>query len=103
MMLMLVYLLLLFFLRKTEWVRLFTCFHLQQAQWHNGKIKLKLSDIYRTKGMLEAFVDAISPLVRESLTLESMQQKVFDSILLGGRAGVGATLVAKPMVSLCPN
>ncbi|GAB4839589.1 hypothetical protein Ancab_029112 [Ancistrocladus abbreviatus] len=43
--------------------------------WHNGKIKLKLSDIYRSKGMLEAFVDAICPLVRESLTIESMQQK----------------------------
>jgi len=44
--------------------------------WLNGKIKLKLCRIYKTKGMTEAFVDAIFPSVRESLFLETIQQKV---------------------------
>ncbi|KAI8569545.1 hypothetical protein RHMOL_Rhmol02G0286800 [Rhododendron molle] len=44
--------------------------------WLNWKIKLKLSCIYKTKGMTEAFVDAIFPFVRESLFLETIQQKV---------------------------
>ncbi|KAG5520301.1 hypothetical protein RHGRI_033015 [Rhododendron griersonianum] len=44
--------------------------------WLNGKIKLELSRIYKTKGMTEAFVDAIFPSVRESLFLETIQQKV---------------------------
>lgn len=44
--------------------------------WLNGKIKLKLCRIYKTKGMKEAFVDAIFPSVRESLFLETIQQKV---------------------------
>lgn len=44
--------------------------------WLNGKIKLELSRIYKIKGMTEAFVDAIFPSVRESLFLETIQQKV---------------------------
>ncbi|XP_058200798.1 uncharacterized protein LOC131315640 isoform X2 [Rhododendron vialii] len=44
--------------------------------WLNWQIKLKLSRIYKTKGMTEAFVDAIFPSVRESLFLETIQQKV---------------------------
>ncbi|GAB2286529.1 hypothetical protein Dimus_020927 [Dionaea muscipula] len=46
------------------------------AWWLNWKVKLKLSSIYRSKGMHEAFVDLICPLVRESLLIESMLQKV---------------------------
>ncbi|KAK2981898.1 hypothetical protein RJ640_021089 [Escallonia rubra] len=44
--------------------------------WLDGKIRLKLSQVYKAKGLLEAFVDAIFPSVRESLFLESIQQKV---------------------------
>ncbi|KAH0977417.1 hypothetical protein GBA52_027136 [Prunus armeniaca] len=44
--------------------------------WCNGKVKLKLCYIYRAKGMLKEFVDAIYPLVHESLRIESLQQKV---------------------------
>ncbi|KAK9283298.1 hypothetical protein L1049_011535 [Liquidambar formosana] len=44
--------------------------------WLDGKVKLKLSNIYKAKGMLENFVDTIFPLVRESLFIESIQQKV---------------------------
>ncbi|KAH0983695.1 hypothetical protein GBA52_010872 [Prunus armeniaca] len=44
--------------------------------WCNGKVKLKLCYIYIAKGMLKEFVDAIYPLVHESLRIESLQQKV---------------------------
>ncbi|KAL3513257.1 hypothetical protein ACH5RR_025974 [Cinchona calisaya] len=44
--------------------------------WLNGKIKLKLSQIYKAKGLLEGFVDVIFPVVHETLFLESIQQKV---------------------------
>ncbi|XP_048335171.2 uncharacterized protein LOC125423810 isoform X3 [Ziziphus jujuba] len=44
--------------------------------WLDEKIKLKLCHIYRAKGMLENFVDAIFPLVRESLYCETLRQKV---------------------------
>ncbi|CAB4273892.1 unnamed protein product [Prunus armeniaca] len=44
--------------------------------WCNGKLKLKLCYIYIAKGMLKEFVDAIYPLVHESLRIESLQQKV---------------------------
>nr|XP_027086549.1 general transcription factor 3C polypeptide 3-like [Coffea arabica] len=44
--------------------------------WLNGKIKLRLSQIYKAKGLLEAFVDVIFPVVRETLFLETIQQKV---------------------------
>ncbi|KAK2975643.1 hypothetical protein RJ640_021088 [Escallonia rubra] len=44
--------------------------------WLDGKIRLKLSQVYKAKGLLEAFVDAIFPSVRESLFLESIQQKM---------------------------
>ncbi|KAL6992782.1 hypothetical protein U1Q18_010897, partial [Sarracenia purpurea var. burkii] len=43
--------------------------------WLNGKIKLKLCYIYKIKGLTEAFVDTIFPSVRESLLLETLQQK----------------------------
>ncbi|KAM7471098.1 hypothetical protein LguiA_009281 [Lonicera macranthoides] len=39
--------------------------------WLNGKIKLKLCRIYKAKGSPQAFVDAIFPLVRKSLFLET--------------------------------
>ncbi|XP_021800155.1 general transcription factor 3C polypeptide 3-like [Prunus avium] len=44
--------------------------------WCNGNVELKLCYIYRAKGMLKEFVDAIYPLVHESLRIESLQQKV---------------------------
>lgn len=47
-----------------------------QPWWLNGKVKLKLSHIYRSKGMSDEFVDAIFPSVRESLFVETLKQKV---------------------------
>lgn len=44
--------------------------------WLNVKVKLKLSRIYKTKGMLEAFVEVIHPIVRESIKNDSVHQKV---------------------------
>ncbi|XP_020103106.1 general transcription factor 3C polypeptide 3-like isoform X3 [Ananas comosus] len=44
--------------------------------WLNGKIKLQLAKVYRDKGMLEAFADTIFPSLRETLIIESMNQKV---------------------------
>ncbi|KAL2539019.1 tetratricopeptide repeat (TPR)-containing protein [Forsythia ovata] len=44
--------------------------------WLNEKIKLKLSQIYKAKGSFEAFVDVIYPVIRETLFLETFQQKV---------------------------
>lgn len=43
--------------------------------WLNGRVKLKLSQIYKAKGMLQPFVDAIFPAVRETLLFETVQQK----------------------------
>ncbi|KAL2936010.1 General transcription factor 3C polypeptide 3 [Bienertia sinuspersici] len=43
--------------------------------WLNVKVKLKLSHIYKTKGMLEAFVEVIYPIIHESLKFYSMHQK----------------------------
>nr|XP_023915449.1 general transcription factor 3C polypeptide 3-like isoform X3 [Quercus suber] len=44
--------------------------------WLNEKVKLKLCTIYRAKAMVEDFVDAIFPLVRESLYVETLHPKV---------------------------
>ncbi|KAK9669365.1 hypothetical protein RND81_13G125200 [Saponaria officinalis] len=44
--------------------------------WCNVKVKLKLSQLYRSRGMLEAFVEVIYPLVHDSLKIDSMHQKV---------------------------
>ncbi|TQD90331.1 hypothetical protein C1H46_024098 [Malus baccata] len=44
--------------------------------WCNGKVKLKLCNIYRAKRMAKEFVDTIYHLVHESLSIESLQQKV---------------------------
>ncbi|XP_048500140.1 uncharacterized protein LOC104894179 isoform X2 [Beta vulgaris subsp. vulgaris] len=43
--------------------------------WLNVKVKLKLSHIYRTKGMLESFVEVIYPIIHESLKIDSIHQK----------------------------
>ncbi|KAI3726599.1 hypothetical protein L1987_66397 [Smallanthus sonchifolius] len=43
--------------------------------WTDGKVKLKLSHIYKSKGLTEAFVETIFPLVRETLFLETIQRK----------------------------
>uniref|UniRef100_A0A0A0LGB1 General transcription factor 3C polypeptide 3 n=1 Tax=Cucumis sativus TaxID=3659 RepID=A0A0A0LGB1_CUCSA len=44
--------------------------------WLNEKVKLKLCHIYRTRGLLENFVEVIFPLVRESLYIETLQEKI---------------------------
>ncbi|XP_062120499.1 uncharacterized protein LOC133834772 isoform X3 [Humulus lupulus] len=45
--------------------------------WLHEKVKLKICHIYKAKGMLEEFVNAIYPLVRESLyCCETQKQKV---------------------------
>ncbi|KAH9622913.1 hypothetical protein KSS87_016470 [Heliosperma pusillum] len=44
--------------------------------WCTVKVKLKLSQFYKSRGMLEAFVEVIYPLVHESLEIDSMHQKV---------------------------
>ncbi|PON55885.1 N-terminal acetyltransferase A, auxiliary subunit [Trema orientale] len=45
--------------------------------WLHEKIKVKICSIYRSKGMLEEFVNAIYPLVRESLyCFETRKRKV---------------------------
>ncbi|KAL9993105.1 putative tetratricopeptide-like helical domain superfamily [Helianthus debilis subsp. tardiflorus] len=43
--------------------------------WTEGKIKLKLSYIYKSKGSTKVFVETIFPLVRETLYLETIQRK----------------------------
>ncbi|XP_065848859.1 uncharacterized protein [Euphorbia lathyris] len=48
----------------------------KQPWWLDGKIKLKLCYIYRAKGLLEEFVNTILPLVRESLCVKPLPQKV---------------------------
>lgn len=54
--------------------------------WLNGKIKLKLSQVYKAKGMVQDFVDVIFPVVRETLFLETVQQKVKSRKRLSKRA-----------------
>ncbi|KAL9271717.1 General transcription factor 3C polypeptide 3-like protein, partial [Drosera capensis] len=44
--------------------------------WLNARIKLKLSSTYKSKGMHEAFVDVVFPLVHKSLVFEVESQKV---------------------------
>ncbi|XVE89357.1 hypothetical protein DITRI_Ditri19aG0195700 [Diplodiscus trichospermus] len=51
-------------------------FDASKPWWHNEKIKLKLCNIYRAKGMIEDFVNTILPLVRESLYIESLRLKI---------------------------
>ncbi|KAJ4840532.1 hypothetical protein Tsubulata_027347 [Turnera subulata] len=48
----------------------------QKPWWLDGKVKLKLFQIYKDKGMLEDFVNTILPLVRESLYIKTLRQKV---------------------------
>ncbi|KAL1533395.1 general transcription factor 3C polypeptide 3-like isoform X2 [Salvia divinorum] len=42
---------------------------------HSGKIKLKLSQIYKSKGLFEAFVDVLFPVIHETLLVEQNQRK----------------------------
>ncbi|KAL6565515.1 hypothetical protein OROHE_004573 [Orobanche hederae] len=44
--------------------------------WGNGKIKLKLAQIYKGKGSVEVFADVLFPVIRKTLFLETVQQKV---------------------------
>ncbi|KAJ6878092.1 hypothetical protein NC651_030745 [Populus alba x Populus x berolinensis] len=50
--------------------------YMQNPWWLDGKIKLKLCHIYKAKGMLEDFVNTISPLVCESLYVKTLRPKV---------------------------
>ncbi|MED6158675.1 hypothetical protein PIB30_034919 [Stylosanthes scabra] len=43
--------------------------------WVNERIKLKLCDIYWNKGLLDDFVDAIFPMIRESLYVATLRQR----------------------------
>ncbi|KAK9066798.1 hypothetical protein SSX86_014121 [Deinandra increscens subsp. villosa] len=43
--------------------------------WTDEKVKLKLCHIHKSKGLTEAFVETIFPLVRETLFLETIQRK----------------------------
>ncbi|CAA0806010.1 tetratricopeptide repeat (TPR)-containing protein [Striga hermonthica] len=43
--------------------------------WENGKIKLKLAQIYKAKGSAEGFADVLFPVIREMLFIETIQQK----------------------------
>ncbi|XP_061336470.1 uncharacterized protein LOC133283605 [Gastrolobium bilobum] len=51
--------------------------HCEEANswWVDVRIKLKLCNIYRNRGMLDDFVDAIFPLIRESLYVATLRQK----------------------------
>ncbi|XP_058089979.1 uncharacterized protein LOC131236676 isoform X2 [Magnolia sinica] len=44
--------------------------------WLSGKVRFQLAKIYHAKGMLEDFVDAIFSSIRETLFIETMNQKV---------------------------
>ncbi|KAG9455032.1 hypothetical protein H6P81_007936 [Aristolochia fimbriata] len=44
--------------------------------WLNGRVRMKLAQIYHAKGMLEAFVDAIFLCIHETLFIETINQKV---------------------------
>lgn len=47
----------------------------------SGKIKLKLSQIYKSKGLDEAFVDVLFPIVYDTLLVEQNRQKVIIHFL----------------------
>ncbi|KAL3830373.1 hypothetical protein ACJIZ3_019175 [Penstemon smallii] len=44
--------------------------------WRSGKIKLKLSQIYKAQGSLEDFVNILFPVIHETLSIETVRQKV---------------------------
>ncbi|KAK4793502.1 hypothetical protein SAY86_023937 [Trapa natans] len=53
--------------------------------WKHEKVILKLCSLYRAKGMIEAFVDVLFPLVRESLSTEALWNKVRPKKRLSNR------------------
>ncbi|MCD9560646.1 hypothetical protein HAX54_019374 [Datura stramonium] len=59
--------------KESEYLRLTQVHRKPKSWWLNSKIKLKLCQIYRAKGSLEACVDVIFPLIRETLFLKSVQ------------------------------
>ncbi|KAK6160873.1 hypothetical protein DH2020_004254 [Rehmannia glutinosa] len=93
--------------------------------WRSGKIKLKLSQIYKAKGSFEAFVDALFPVIRETLFLETVKEKVkvcrrlsisvlsqrvkvlddhqTDSVFHGFRFCMVDSFIAKEQAFLAPN
>ncbi|KAJ0961110.1 hypothetical protein J5N97_000925 [Dioscorea zingiberensis] len=48
----------------------------EKSWWLNGKIRLQLSKMYRAKNMFKDFVDAIFSCIKETLTIEILNQKV---------------------------
>ncbi|XP_015952642.1 uncharacterized protein LOC107477182 [Arachis duranensis] len=57
----------------------FFCFEAHSVKpnkwWVNERIKLKLCNIYWNKGLLDDFVDAIFPMIRESLYVATLRQR----------------------------
>ncbi|KAG9131854.1 hypothetical protein Leryth_016565 [Lithospermum erythrorhizon] len=47
-----------------------------KPSWLHGSIKLNLCKIYKAKGLQEEFVNAIFPVIRQTLFLENVKQKV---------------------------
>ncbi|XP_078156073.1 uncharacterized protein LOC144551848 isoform X1 [Carex rostrata] len=47
-----------------------------KSWWLNGQIKIQLARIYHSKGMLESFANTIFSSVRDTLIIESINQKV---------------------------
>ncbi|KAH9314690.1 hypothetical protein KI387_023317, partial [Taxus chinensis] len=44
--------------------------------WSNGKIKKKLAQIYHAQGKVEPFVEAVASSIKETLYLETLNQKI---------------------------
>lgn len=47
-----------------------------KSWWVNGQVKIQLAKIYHNKGMLESFANTIFSSVRDTLLIESINQKV---------------------------
>ncbi|EPS71182.1 hypothetical protein M569_03577, partial [Genlisea aurea] len=47
----------------------------KSSWWLSGKIKLKLAQIYKSKGSIDGFVDSLFPVIHETMLLETVHQK----------------------------
>ncbi len=48
----------------------------EQPWWQQGKVLMKLAQLYLSQNRLTYFVDTILPAIQESLYVESLNQKV---------------------------
>jgi general transcription factor 3C polypeptide 3 (transcription factor C subunit 4) len=48
----------------------------EQPWWRQGKVLMKLAQLYLSQNRLTYFVDTILPAIQESLYVESLNQKV---------------------------